>query len=135
MRGVCLSLFCTFFFSSPLLAAKLIGPRTGCQFFKKMSIFPTPTPLKNSLLPRLCILPPPQGQGKLHFHTVYLVLCVFFYCSCYKHTFVLHTFFVLQTHFFVTNKLFCYKHTFLCCTLFFVLQTLFFVLQTLLCYK
>ena len=28
------------------LAAKFIGPRMGCQFFKKMSIFPTPTPLR-----------------------------------------------------------------------------------------
>ena len=29
----------------PPLAAKLIGPQTGCQFFKN-SIFLTPTPLK-----------------------------------------------------------------------------------------
>ena len=32
------------FFFFPL-AAKLIGLRTGCQFFKKMLIFPAPTPL------------------------------------------------------------------------------------------
>ena len=32
-------------FFSPL-AAKLIGLQTGCQFFKKMLIFPTPTPLR-----------------------------------------------------------------------------------------
>ena len=28
------------------LAAKIIGPRTGRQFFKKMSILPTTCPLK-----------------------------------------------------------------------------------------
>ena len=34
--------------SPPPMAAKLIGPRTGCQFFKKMSIFPTHIPSKRT---------------------------------------------------------------------------------------
>ena len=37
------------FVHPPPLAAKLIGPQTGCQFFKKISIFPLSGkgPLKN----------------------------------------------------------------------------------------
>ena len=34
-----------FFFFFLSLAAKLIGPRKGCQFFKKKSIFSSNTPL------------------------------------------------------------------------------------------
>ena len=41
---VCLD-FVNFFFYFFPLAAKLIGPRTGCQFFKKMSIFSLTNPL------------------------------------------------------------------------------------------
>ena len=37
-------------------AAKLIGPRTGCQFFKKMSIFPTPTPLRGGLSKKIDVI-------------------------------------------------------------------------------
>ena len=43
--GQCEVFLCLDFvhFPPPPLAAKLIGPQTGCQFFKHL-IFPTPTP-------------------------------------------------------------------------------------------
>ena len=40
---VCLDFAEIFFF--PPSAVKLVGPRTGCQFFKKMSIFYDTPPL------------------------------------------------------------------------------------------
>ena len=39
------------------LTAKLLGPRSGCQFFKKMSILPTPRPLRDADLKKGAVCP------------------------------------------------------------------------------
>ena len=44
--GQCEVFVCLDFIHFSPLTAKLVGPQTGYQFFKKMLIFLTPTPLK-----------------------------------------------------------------------------------------
>ena len=55
------------FFSS--LGHEALGPRTGCQFFKKMSILPLPAPISgnsaDSRLHKQCIFHRPCTCGDL----------------------------------------------------------------------